>query len=79
MMGNVMELIHVALPKAVVDLIGNELMGKLGEDSSDIVRAIVISWLSEQGYLSKLKNPSEGETHEPRKHALEDALKKLES
>ena len=67
------------LPKDVVALIDIELKDRLGGDRSDIIRAIVISWLSEQGYLSKLTRPREGETHEARKHHLEDALKKLKS
>ncbi len=43
----------VALPQEVVTLIDGELKGKLGEGYSDIIRTIMISWLSEKGYLSK--------------------------
>ena len=43
----------VALPKEVVALMDGELKGKLGEGYSDIIRTIMISWLSEKGYLSK--------------------------
>ena len=48
-----MEKILVALPVEVVDLIDNELKGKLGDGYSDIIRTITMSWLSEKGYLSK--------------------------
>jgi metal-responsive CopG/Arc/MetJ family transcriptional regulator len=43
----------VALPEEVIQLIDNELKGKLGEGHSDIIRTITMSWLSEKGYLSK--------------------------
>lgn len=48
-----MEKILVALPKEIVNLIDNELKGKLGEGRSDIIRTITMSWLSEKGYLAK--------------------------
>jgi metal-responsive CopG/Arc/MetJ family transcriptional regulator len=48
-----MKKILVALPKEVVDLIDNELKGKLGDGHSDIIRTITMNWLSEKGYLSK--------------------------
>ena len=43
----------VALPDQVWDIIDSELKGKLGEGHSDTIRAIVISYLSEKGYLNK--------------------------
>lgn len=43
----------VALPDQVWDIIDSELVGKLGEGHSDIIRAIVIAYLSEKGYLEK--------------------------
>ena len=48
-----MRKILVALPTDIVDLIDNELVGKMGEGYSDTLRAIIISWLSRQGYLAK--------------------------
>jgi hypothetical protein len=45
--------ILVALPKDIIDLIDNELVGKLGEGYSDTLRTIIMNWLSEQGYLAK--------------------------
>ncbi len=48
-----MRKILVALPKGIVDLIDNELLGKLGEGYSDTLRTIIINWLSEKGYLNK--------------------------
>ncbi|MGD0329037.1 MAG: hypothetical protein ABSB40_01160 [Nitrososphaeria archaeon] len=43
----------VALPDQVWDIIDSKLKGKLGEGHSDIIRTIVIAYLSEQGYLSE--------------------------
>ncbi len=43
----------VALPDQIWDIIDSELKGKMGEGHSDIVRAIVLSYLSEKGYWTK--------------------------
>jgi hypothetical protein len=43
----------VALPQEVADLIGKELVGKLGEGYSDTLRTIIMNWLSEKGYFTK--------------------------
>ena len=48
-----MRKILVALPQEMVDLIDSELVGKLGAGRSDTLRTIVMSWLSEKGYLTK--------------------------
>jgi hypothetical protein len=43
----------VALPDQAWDIIDSELVGKMGEGHNDIIRAIVLSILSERGYLDK--------------------------
>lgn len=48
-----MRKVLVALPQDIVDLMDTEFKGKLGEGYSDILRTIILSWLSEKGYLSK--------------------------
>ena len=48
-----MRKILVALPTDIVDLIDKELLGKMGDGYSGTLRAIIISWLSGQGYLAK--------------------------
>ena len=48
-----MKKVLVALPTDIVDLVGNELIGKLGEGYSDTLRTIIMNWLSEKGYLNK--------------------------
>lgn len=48
-----MRKVLVALPKEIIDLLDKELIGKLGEGYSDTLRTIVMSWLSEKGYLTK--------------------------
>jgi hypothetical protein len=37
----------------VVKILDNELIGRVGETRSDTLRTIIMSWLSDQGYLSK--------------------------
>lgn len=48
-----MRKVLVALPENVADLLNEELVGKVGETCSDTLRTIIMSWLSEQGYLAK--------------------------
>jgi hypothetical protein len=43
----------VALRQEVADLIGKELVRKLGEGYSDTLRGILMNWLSEKGYFTK--------------------------
>lgn len=43
----------VALPDDAWDIIDRELKGKLGTGRSDIIRFIVLSYLSEKGYMDK--------------------------
>lgn len=43
----------VALPDQAWDIIDNELNGKLGTGHSDVIRAIVLTYLSEKGYFDK--------------------------
>lgn len=48
-----MEKVLVSLPKEVVNMIDTELKGKLGDGRSDVIRTIVLVWLTEKGYLTK--------------------------
>ena len=48
-----MRKVLVALPEEIVNLLDRELLGKLGEGYSDTLRTIIMSWLSEKGYLTK--------------------------
>ena len=48
-----MKKILVALPEGVVEILEKEVVGKLGAGYSDTIRTIIMSWLSEQGYLAK--------------------------
>ena len=47
-----MKKVLVSIPEGIYKLI-QELKGKFGESDSEIIRTIVISFLSEKGYLSK--------------------------
>jgi hypothetical protein len=48
-----MRKVLVALPENIADLLSKELVGKIGETCSDTLRTIIMSWLSEKGYLTK--------------------------
>jgi len=45
-----MKRILVSLPEGIFNIV-KALKGKLGESDSEVVRDIVIAYLSEQGYL----------------------------
>jgi len=47
-----MKKVLVSLPEEIFSLV-RDLKGKFGESDSEVVRTIVISFLSEKGYLSK--------------------------
>jgi metal-responsive CopG/Arc/MetJ family transcriptional regulator len=47
-----MKKVMVSLPEGIYDLV-HELKGKLGESDSEVIRTMVISFLSEKGYLLK--------------------------
>jgi metal-responsive CopG/Arc/MetJ family transcriptional regulator len=47
-----MKRILVSLPEGIFSIL-KELKGKIGESDSEIVRSIIIAYLSEQGYLAK--------------------------
>jgi hypothetical protein len=51
-----MKKILVSLPEGIFNLV-RELKGNLGESDSDVMRNIVIGYLSEQGYLAKGRKP----------------------
>jgi hypothetical protein len=43
----------VALPDQAWDIIDRELKGKLGTGHSDIIRFIVLDYLSDKGYVDR--------------------------
>lgn len=47
-----MKKVLVSIPEGIYNLM-QELKGKFGESDSEIIRTILISFLSEKGYLSK--------------------------
>jgi len=54
-----MKKVLVALPDEVVNMVDTELSGKLGEGRSDTLRTIIMNWLGEKGYLTKVDKPHE--------------------
>ena len=51
-----MKKVLVSLPDGIYETVHN-LKGKLGESDSEVVRTMVISFLSEKGYLAKKEEP----------------------
>jgi hypothetical protein len=47
-----MKKVLVSLPEGIFNLV-RDLKGTLGESDSEVVRTMVISFLSEKGYLNK--------------------------
>jgi Arc/MetJ-type ribon-helix-helix transcriptional regulator len=60
-----MKKICVSLPDEVIEILDKELVGKLGKEQSDVLRTIVLNWLSDQGYLAK-----GGKQEKPKEHRL---------
>jgi len=54
-----MKRVLVNLPDKVIDIIQKELKGKMGDNNSEVVRSIVVSYLSEKGYMNKEVNQGE--------------------
>jgi len=50
-----METVSVNLLKKVIDIIDNDLDGMMGSGKSDIIRTILIIYLSENGYLKGIE------------------------
>ena len=48
-----MKRVLVSLPSGIWKIINNDLKGKLGKSDSEIVRSVVIAYLSEKGYFNK--------------------------
>jgi metal-responsive CopG/Arc/MetJ family transcriptional regulator len=48
-----MKRVLVTLPERVIEIIQRDLKGKMGDNNSEVIRSIVIAYLSEKGYMSK--------------------------
>jgi hypothetical protein len=48
-----MKKILVSLPDGVIEILDKDVVGTLGQGYSDTLRAIIINWLGEHGYLAK--------------------------
>lgn len=53
-----MKKVLVSLPEGIHAIIEKELMGRIGESKSGIIRNIVITYLKEMGYLDKKRRDS---------------------
>ncbi len=45
----------VTLPDCIMEIITKELKGKMGDSDSELIRNIVVSYLSDHGYFDKTK------------------------
>ena len=48
-----MKRVLVSLPSGIWEIINTDLRGKIGESDSEVVRSVVIAYLSEKGYFNK--------------------------
>lgn len=48
-----MKRVLVSIPKGTWEIIEKKLRGKLGEKDSELIRNIVLAYLSEKGYLKE--------------------------
>lgn len=49
----------VSLPDELFDIMKTKLKGKFGQNDSEIIRGIVIAYLSQQGYLKNQESSEE--------------------
>jgi hypothetical protein len=55
----------VSLPDGVWNIIDTDLKGQIGDGDSEVIRNLVISYLTEKGYLLKGKaNPEQQQTEQ---------------
>src|SRR3989304_1872698 len=64
----------VSLPDELFDIMRTKLKGKFGQNDSEIIRGIVIAYLSEQGYLKDEEPTEEVAIQEDMIGAVVDAL-----
>ena len=64
----------VSLPDELFDIMRTKLKGKFGHNDSEIIRGIVIAYLSEQGYLKNEEPTEEIGIQEDMIGAVVDAL-----
>lgn len=64
----------VSLPDELFEIMRTKLKGKLGQNDSEIIRGIVIAYLSEKGYLRNEGPPEEVSIQEEMIGAVVDAL-----
>jgi metal-responsive CopG/Arc/MetJ family transcriptional regulator len=61
----------VSLPDGVWNIIDTDLKGQIGDGDSEVIRNLVISYLTEKGYLLKGKSISEQQTDKTEQIASE--------
>lgn len=64
----------VSLPDELFDLMRTKLKGKFGKNDSEIIRGIVIAYLSQQGYLKSDESNEESGIQEEMIGAVVDVL-----
>jgi metal-responsive CopG/Arc/MetJ family transcriptional regulator len=48
-----MKRVLVSIPEGAWEIIGKEFKGKIGESGSEVIRNIVLAYLSEKGYMKR--------------------------
>jgi metal-responsive CopG/Arc/MetJ family transcriptional regulator len=53
----------VSLPEGIWNIIDNDLKGLIGDEDSEVIRNMIISYLIEKGYLLKCKKGNDQQTN----------------
>ena len=64
----------VSLPDELFDIMRTKLKGKFGQNDSEIIRGIVIAYLSQQGYLKNQESIDDAAIEEEMIGAIVDVL-----
>lgn len=67
----------VSLPDGVWKIIDRDYKGQIGEGDSEVIRSIVISYLSDRGYFINAKGEPMADELRDRTETLEDMLVSL--
>ena len=53
----------VSLPEGIWNIIDNDLKGLIGDEDSEVIRNMIISYLMEKGYLLKCKKGNDQQSN----------------
>jgi len=66
-----MKRVLVSVPKGTWEIVEKKLKGKMGEKDSELIRNIVLAYLSEKGYLKEEEKPAAPAANEKKEEKKE--------